>query len=185
MLFWQGFQRVQAAFGVAVRVEIGLVAQGFVKKLAGVGIATGVQGFGGDQCRHFGLHQVIDKAMRQIDTRGAAGDHQVVDKQDRTFIRHKKAHGLPGIRGCQGITDPGHGHTQLALVEIFDVALAVDVAQVRSQTIQNTAGTFDTARCAARQAAALIIEQQGQGLVRSVQHADAATGEARALLCIK
>lgn len=65
---------------------------------------------------------------------------------------------LPGLCGGEGVADPGHGQAQMTVVEVFDIAFAVDVAQVRAQGLEHAAGPFYPARCAAREAAPLIVE---------------------------
>ncbi|MDT4820291.1 hypothetical protein FQZ97_534300 [compost metagenome] len=123
--------------------------------------------------------------MGQVGALGAAGDHQVVDEQHRAFVRHHEGHRLARRGGVQGIADPGHGDAEIAGVEVGDVALAVDVAQVRAQGVQGFGAALESARRAAGEVAALVVEQHGEGFVGGVQQADAALAEARALLGVE
>src|SRR5690606_21255962 len=137
-------------------------------ELGRVGVAVGVERLCGDLGDHLRLHQALDEAVSEVRTAGIGRNHEGVDQQYRDYIGDNEAYRLCGLCCGEGVADPGHGQAQMTVVEVFDIAFAVDVAQVRTQGLEHAAGPFYPARCAAREAAPLIVEQQRQGFVRCI-----------------
>ena len=158
-----------------------MLAQGGIEEAGGVGVAAGVEGGGGDLCGDLRLHQVVDETVRLAWMLGAGRDHQVVDEQHRAFLRYLETYRLARLGRAQGVADPGHGQAEATAFEVGDVALAVDVAQVRSQSVQRLGGAAYLARRSTTEVAALVVEEDRQGFVRRVQQADAAAFQALAL----
>ncbi|MNE11702.1 hypothetical protein D3C80_1044700 [compost metagenome] len=118
--------------------------------------------------------------------RGVAGDRQAFHGQRRAFGRHQEFQALRAPRRrTQRQPGPGAGHAQLAGLQRLDVAGVVHYRGFLAERQQLLADTAHLAQAAAGQAAPLVGEQHGEGFLRGVLQADAAGGQAGALLRVE
>ena len=100
-VFRRRFQGEQAAAGVAVRIQAGLLAQGGIGGSRRRRRCRWVEGGGGDLCGDLRLHQVVDETVRLAWMLGAGRDHQVVDEQHRAFLRYLETYRLARLGRAQ------------------------------------------------------------------------------------
>ena len=138
-----------------------------------------------DRRNHFGCHQVIHQRQPGLGVRCILGNDHGVKPDQRALLRYpvtelERFVRRLGLPGCDGhVAVPRHRHAGIAVGQVADVQVIVEVADVRPDLRQLLFGQFQVIEVLAVDVQAHVLHDRGKHLVRVVEQTDPAIGKFR------